>query len=147
MFEFAPDAPPPSAAHAGEVRRALTYPVGGVADALNLRLAQTYKRTGRRCITVRFTPAGSIPYAHAGLYFINLSASVQVDALYDLARHEYLHVCEINLFTAIDDELIRALMPSHSWSSTRELFAEAGRQWLDTGGASWPSLTPILLPT
>ena len=146
VFEFDPAAPPPTAGHAAEVRRALSYRIGHVEDRLNMRLAQAYKRTGRRAITVSFTPAGSIPYAHAGLYFINISASVAPAALYDLARHEYLHVVEINLFTAIDDELIRALHPAPTWAMTRELFAEAGREWLDSDGAFWPALTAVLLP-
>lgn len=132
------------------VRDALHPSFGSKFHALIFRLAVTYKATGRHFISVGFVnlaPQNMLGFA--GSYFIRLHEGLVISAIRNVTRHELGHVLEQNdLITQADKtwfmDHLYGPTGDHNWQHYTETFADAVRDWINSDGDQWSSLTPIL---
>jgi hypothetical protein len=138
-----------TAAQQQAVRDALHPSFGSKFHALILRFAIAYKKKGRHYVNIEIKDfADWHGLAIAGAASIALSDKLAVTAIKDLVRHEFGHVIDNNDFiTQAQREWFMKQIGDGSdtnWNSHRETWADAVRDWVNTDGEAWPSLTPIL---
>lgn len=116
------------------------------------RFAQVYKATmGRSYVTWEFRPYedGSNYLAIAGMVSVSMNDALHPSSLLFVARHELGHLWDKHLLTEAHRELFKDQVGRTgrtTWNkSYQEIWAEHCREWVDSDGATWPELTPLLL--
>lgn len=133
------------------VRDALHPSFGSKFHALILRFAIAYKKKGRPYVNIEIKDFGGSPnlLAVAGTASLALSDQLTVTSIRDIVRHEFGHVIDNNDF--ITQEIrawfmyqVSGGISSHNWNDYKETWADAVKDWINTDGETWSSLTSIL---
>jgi len=121
-----------------------------VMKRLDYSANQVYQR---HYLTVGFPPDdmfGMNQSAIAGVSGINFRASYAVGAIIQQARHELGHVVDKHLLSQTQrvwfmHQITGPDLGNNRWTwNYQETFADAFRDWVNSDGGKWESLTPIL---
>jgi hypothetical protein len=118
-------------------------------DRLLFRLDVAVNLAGRHYLTVEFHSFGATVPGAASPAGISIASGtgVSLKAIQEVARHEFGHLTDFyNLLTEADRFWFRAEMGRETWPGAWESWAEAVREWVESDGQQWGTLTPILLP-